>query len=63
MAYNALNNEEGGLGTIIETAKYSFLGLYFFVEMFTITNAMGITNYSWGAAVSHIEGQEDSPSK
>jgi len=28
--------------------KFTFLGLYFLLEMFTITDVMGLTNLEWG---------------
>ncbi|EXJ86130.1 hypothetical protein A1O1_06500 [Capronia coronata CBS 617.96] len=36
---------------LLSVLKWSFLGIYLFMEMFTITNALSITSYSWGPAL------------
>ncbi|KAF2667442.1 hypothetical protein BT63DRAFT_441096 [Microthyrium microscopicum] len=36
------------LHRVVATAKWSLLGIYFFLEMFAITNVLGATTYSWG---------------
>ncbi|KAK3703445.1 hypothetical protein LTR37_014435 [Vermiconidia calcicola] len=48
VAYQKFNEQQAPAGRLLEVGKWSFLGLYFFLEMPTITNAMGVTSYSWG---------------
>ncbi|EXJ77592.1 hypothetical protein A1O3_09819 [Capronia epimyces CBS 606.96] len=36
---------------LLSVSKWSFLGIYLFLEMFTITNALSLTSYSWGPTV------------
>ncbi|GIZ41654.1 hypothetical protein CKM354_000495300 [Cercospora kikuchii] len=45
------NPDFGSLRRTLEVIKFGFLGMYFFLEMFTITNALGATNYEWGPRV------------
>ncbi|CZT25045.1 uncharacterized protein RCC_10773 [Ramularia collo-cygni] len=52
-ASNAVSAERLSISTILDTIKWTFLSLYFFLEMFTITNAMGITKFDWGPKVQH----------
>ncbi|KAF2217023.1 hypothetical protein CERZMDRAFT_93087 [Cercospora zeae-maydis SCOH1-5] len=47
----ATNPDLGSLRRTLEVIKFSFLGMYFFLEMFTITNALGATDYAWGPKV------------
>ncbi|KAF2426164.1 hypothetical protein EJ08DRAFT_736495 [Tothia fuscella] len=37
---------------MLETFKWSFHGMYFFLEMLTISNVMGLTATSWGPKVT-----------
>ncbi|CAK3925622.1 hypothetical protein DOTSEDRAFT_177660 [Lecanosticta acicola] len=44
---NSEDTTKPPLRTALEVCKGTFLGLYFFLEMFTISNAMGATSFSW----------------
>ncbi|KAE9973597.1 hypothetical protein EG327_009023 [Venturia inaequalis] len=51
LAAEKLNNtqaEENAIGKLLDVTKNGFLGVYFFMEMGTITNVMGLTCPSWG---------------
>ncbi|SMR58476.1 unnamed protein product [Zymoseptoria tritici ST99CH_1A5] len=37
--------------TLLDTTKWTLLALYFFLEMWTFTNAMGVTTFTWGTRV------------
>ncbi|KAI5363057.1 Putative peroxisomal biogenesis factor 11 [Septoria linicola] len=50
-AANSGNPDLGSLRRTLEVVKFTFLGMYFFLEMFTITNALGVTTYEWGPKV------------
>lgn len=43
-----MSSSKSGVPKLLETAKFTFLGLYFFMEMFTITDAMGLTKTEIG---------------
>jgi hypothetical protein len=43
-----MSSSKPGVAKLLETAKFSFLGLYFLMEMFTISDAMGLTKLSMG---------------
>ncbi|EHY56031.1 hypothetical protein HRR83_006588 [Exophiala dermatitidis] len=41
-------SSEDDVRQLLSVSKWSFLGIYLFMEMFTISNALSITSYSWG---------------
>ncbi|GAB7340235.1 hypothetical protein MBLNU457_6700t1 [Dothideomycetes sp. NU457] len=41
------STDQDDIRKILSVAKWSLLGMYFFLEMTTITNVMGITAYDW----------------
>jgi hypothetical protein len=43
-----MSSPKPGVPKLLDTAKYTFLGLYFFMEMFTITDVMGLTRLESG---------------
>jgi hypothetical protein len=47
-AATAMSSSKSGVAKLLETAKFTFLGLYFLMEMFTITDVMGLTKLSLG---------------
>ena len=44
----AMSSSKSSVPKTFETAKFSFFGLYFLMEMFTITDVMGLTNLEIG---------------
>jgi hypothetical protein len=50
-----MSSSKSGIPKLLETAKFTFLGLYFFMEMFTITDVMGLTKSEIGPWLS-VEG-------
>ncbi|KAK4494712.1 hypothetical protein PRZ48_014068 [Zasmidium cellare] len=50
-ASTALHGQGAPLKTALEVSKWGFLGMYFFLEMFTISNALGATSFEWGPKV------------
>ena len=43
-----MSSSKSSIPKVLETAKFSFLGIYFLVEMFTITDVMGLTKLPSG---------------
>ncbi|KAL2430653.1 hypothetical protein ABEF95_012293 [Exophiala dermatitidis] len=48
---SARTSSEDNVRQLLSVSKWSFLGIYLFMEMFTISNALSITSYSWGPAL------------
>ncbi|KAF7196688.1 hypothetical protein HII31_02058 [Pseudocercospora fuligena] len=46
-ALQVFRKEQSPLITLLEVGKWSFLGMYFFLEMFTIGNALGVSSSEW----------------
>lgn len=47
-ANEAMTSTKDSVPKLLETAKFSFFGLYFLMEMFTITDVMGLTKSDIG---------------
>ncbi|KAF2162598.1 hypothetical protein M409DRAFT_68917 [Zasmidium cellare ATCC 36951] len=50
-AFHSTQQQSTPSRTAVEVTKWSFLGLYFFLEMFTISNALRVTTFEWGPKV------------
>ncbi|EME40591.1 hypothetical protein DOTSEDRAFT_177660 [Dothistroma septosporum NZE10] len=46
-AITSLGGNKPPLYKTLDVAKWSFIGMYFFLEMFTMTNAIGATSFEW----------------